>query len=134
MVISANAVRISERIRLKRPVTIRNDAPIYHHNTKPPREQTLHQLCTQAKSNHGINGDAWDCVTSISNSCEKYGKGDDLCAYIDWADRHLQKNEDKTKKKKNGGKGKEGEGEAETAGFVRRYPVPVVKRGLMATW
>jgi hypothetical protein len=32
-------------------------------------------------------------------------------------------------KERNGEKG-----EAETAEFVRRYPAPVVERGLMATW
>jgi hypothetical protein len=39
------------------------------------------------------------------------------------------------RKRKTRTKGKERrEGEAETAGFVRRYPAPVVEKGLMATW
>jgi hypothetical protein len=38
-------------------------------------------------------------VTWISNTCGKQGKGDDLCAYIDWVGRHRQKEEDKDKRK-----------------------------------
>jgi hypothetical protein len=41
------------------------------------------------------------------------------------------------RKRKTTTKGKErreeGKGEAETAGFVRRYPAPVVEKGSMAT-
>jgi len=63
----------------------------------------------------------------LSNTCEKHGKGDDLYAYINWVDLHRQK--EKYKDKRRGTEGREGKGEAETAGFVSRYPAPVVERG-----
>jgi hypothetical protein len=58
--------------------------------------------------NHSFNGDAEDCVTWLSNTCEKHGKGDDLYAYINWAGLHRQKEEYKDKRK--GTEGREGRG------------------------
>ena len=38
-------------------------------------------------------------MTSLSDICEKHGKGDDPCAYVDWAGCHCQKEEDEDERK-----------------------------------
>ncbi|KAN0114296.1 hypothetical protein V8E52_006792 [Russula decolorans] len=98
--ISANTVWATERIRLKRSGSIQGrHTHLPSKNVTPPREQTP------------VSG----IVTWLSDTCEKHGKGDGLCAYINWglglvviARRGRQR-----RKERNGEKG-----EAETAEFV----------------
>jgi hypothetical protein len=54
------------------------------------------------------------------------------CVHTSTADCYRQKEEDK--EERNGTERREGKGDAETAGFVYRYPAPVVERELMTTW
>jgi hypothetical protein len=54
------------------------------------------------------------------------------CVHTSTADCYRQKEEDKDER--NGTERREGKGDAETAGFVYRYPAPVVERELMTTW